>query len=283
VAVVAPAGPFDRASFEAGLDVLRRRYDVVHGDGLFSKERYLAGSDQRRLLELQGALDDPSVRAVFAARGGYGTLRLLPMLRLPKEPKLLVGFSDVTALHAWFQREGRVSVHAPVITQLGRQAPDSQQRLFSVLESTAPVAPLPGARTLVSGTAEGLLVGGNLAVFTRLLGTPYLPPLDGSILLLEDVGERPYAVDRMWTHLRLAGVFERVKGIALGAFTQCEEKDATYSSQDVLLGLAEETRLPCAQGFSVGHGDVNLALPLGVRARLDADAGVLHFLEGACA
>ena len=109
----------------------------------------------------------------------------------------------------------------------------------------------------------------------------FLPQLDGAILLLEDQGERPYRLDRMWTHLQLAGVFERVRGIALGSFTSCEEPDAPYSSADVLRELAESTGLPCAAGFPVGHGEVNEPVPLGVRARLDADAARLTFLEAA--
>ena len=279
VAIVAPAGPFDRASFETGLGVLAARYRPRHGEGLFATSRYLAGDDARRLSELQAALDAPDVRAVFAARGGYGAMRLLPALRFPEAPRLLCGFSDVTALHCAAQARGWRTLHGPVLTQLGRQPPSAQQRLFHLLESAEPAAPLQGTTALVPGTAEGPLVGGNLSVFTRLLGTPYLPPLEGALLLLEDVGERPYRLDRMWTHLRLAGVFEQVRGVVLGDFTGCEEKDADYGPLDVLRGLAEETRLPCAAGFPVGHGDVNQPVALGARARLVADGARLEFLE----
>jgi muramoyltetrapeptide carboxypeptidase len=135
--------------------------------------------------------------------------------------------------------------------------------------------------TFFGGWAEGPLVGGNLSVLTRLLGTPFMPPLQGSVLLLEDVGERPYRLDRMWTHLQLAGVFQQVRGIALGTFTGCEEKDADYTSTDVLRELAAATGLPCAAGFPIGHGDLNEPLPLGLRVRLDADSRTLTFLESA--
>jgi muramoyltetrapeptide carboxypeptidase len=131
--------------------------------------------------------------------------------------------------------------------------------------------------------AEGPLLGGNLSVVTRLLGTPFMPALDGAILLLEDQGERPYRLDRMWTHLQLAGVFERVRAIVLGSFTGCEERDAPYSSAEVLRELALATGLPCAAGFPIGHGEVNEPVPLGVRVRLDADARSLVFLEAAVA
>ena len=120
-------------------------------------------------------------------------------------------------------------------------------------------------------------------MFTRLLGTPYMPELDGAILLLEDQGERPYRLDRMWTHLELAGVFSRVRGIALGSFTGCEEKDAPYTGAEVLRDLSRATGLPCAACFPVGHGEVNEPVPLGARVRLDADGCTLTFLEAAVA
>jgi muramoyltetrapeptide carboxypeptidase len=280
VHVVAPAGPFDRLSFEAGVVRLASRYRLTYDARIFSRERYLAGPDVMRMGALAEALGDEQGRALFCARGGYGVMRLLPSVRLPTgAPPLLVGFSDITALHALFQTHGRASLHAPVLTQLGKQADDVFTRLLHLLEVPEPAPPLEGTTCLVPGRVEGRLVGGNLSVFTRLLGTPYFPDVTGALLLLEDVGERPYRLDRMWTHLKLAGVFERAAGIVLGDFTLCEEKDAEYTHLDVLRALAEETGLPCAAGFRVGHGDVNQPVPLGVRARLDADAARLTFLE----
>jgi muramoyltetrapeptide carboxypeptidase len=284
VAIVAPAGPFDRESFEAGIAALAQRYRVEFEPGIFTRHRYLAGDDSRRLEELRAAFGDPQIKAIFCARGGYGTMRLLPHLRAaPAGPKPLIGFSDITALHLWLQQQGMVSLHAPVITQLGRQPAAVRERLFALLESSSPAPPLCGADTYVRGGAEGPLIGGNLAVLTRLLGTAFLPSLDGAVLLMEDVGERPYRLDRMWTHLALAGVFRRIRGIVLGSFCGCEEPEAQYTSAQVLRGLAEQTGLPCAAGFPIGHGEINEAVPLGVRVRLDADAQRLEFLEPATA
>ena len=282
--MIAPASGFERGAFEAGLALIAARYRVEYGGGLFERQRYLAGSDARRLAELHAALADPGIRAVFCVRGGYGATRLLAQLapHAPEgAPKLLVGFSDITALHLWLQSYGRISIHGPVLTQLSRLAPATCARLFELLESTRPAAPLSGDATYVGGIAEGPLLGGNLSVVTRLLGTPYMPALDGAILLLEDQGERPYRLDRMWTHLRLAGVFQRVRGIALGSFTGCEEPGASYTSAEVLRELAESTGLPCAAGFPVGHGEVNEPVPLGVRVRLESDNARLTFLEPA--
>lgn len=286
MAAIAPASGFDRASFERGLALIGARYRAVFGPGVFERHRYLAGSDTRRLEELTGALADRQLRAVFCARGGYGATRLLAQLESvvpPGEPKFLVGFSDITALHLWLQAHGRVSIHGPVLTQLGRLPAATCERLFALLESSSPAAALSGSATYVGGTAEGALLGGNLSVFSRMLGTPFMPALEGAVLLLEDQGERPYRLDRMWTHLRIAGVFARVRGIALGTFTGCEEPGAPYSSADVLRELAQSTGLPCAAGFPIGHGDVNEPVPLGVRVRLDADAARLQFLEPAVA
>jgi muramoyltetrapeptide carboxypeptidase len=291
VAVVAPAGPFDREGFEAGVAVLAERYAVTWDPALLTRYRYLAGDDARRAAELSTALGDPAVRAVVAARGGYGALRLLPHLWPVRDgrpavggaPKALVGFSDITVLHAGLQAAGRASVHGPVVTQLATQPRAVADRLFALLEEGGAPPPALAGQPVVGGVAEGPLLGGNLSLLTRLLGTPWLPGLDGAVLLLEDVGERPYRIDRMWMHLRLAGIFTRVRGLALGDFTQCEEPDADFTLQDVVWSLAVETGLPCVAGLPIGHGAVNVPVGLGTRVRLDGGAGTLTFLEPAVA
>ena len=261
--------------------MIAERYRVQYDPGIFHTHRYLAGRDQRRLDELSEALADPHIRGIFSARGGYGAMRLLNRLSRPEPHKPLIGFSDITALHQWLQTHGLISFHGPVLTQLGRLSTATRERLFALLESTEPVGPLRGTATYVEGVVEGPLLGGNLSVFTRLLGTPYMPALEGALLLLEDVGERPYRLDRMWMHLELAGVFRKVRGIVLGSFTHCVERDASYTHEDVLRDLATATGLPCAAGFPIGHGDVNEPVALGVRSRLDAGACRLTFLEAA--
>ncbi len=291
LAVVAPAGPVDRESLEAGLGVLAGRYEVTWDPGLFGRARYLAGDDVRRAGELRAALDDPRIKAVIAARGGYGSMRLLPSLWPagaesggPPKPgglKALVGFSDITALHCALQAMGQASVHGPSVNQLGTQPATIVERLFALLEDASTPPAAIGGTPLVGGTAEGPLLGGNLSLLTRLIGTPWLPDLDGAILLLEDVTEAPYRLDRMWTHLRLAGVLDRIRGLALGEFTACEEPGAAFTSQDVLWGLAAETGLPCIAGLPIGHGAVNVPVPLGPRVRVDGGAGTLTFLEPA--
>lgn len=282
VAVVAPSGPFDRSLFEAGLARLATRYRVALGPHLFSSRRYLAGSDADRWADLAWALESPEVRAVFAARGGYGFARLLEgrfEALPPVPPKGLVGFSDVTVGHLAWQAAGRRSLHAPVVTQLAAQPEVVLARLFDALEGRA-LVPLDGTRTVVSGTVEGPLVGGNLSILGSLVGTPYLPSLRGSVVLLEDVGERPYRLDRLVTQLRQSGALDGVAGVVLGDFTGCEEKDANYTSAEVLDELFEALGVPCAAGFPIGHGAVNQPVPLGAVVRLSAGERRLDFLEG---
>lgn len=293
VTVVAPAGPIERESLEAGLRVLAGRYEATWEPGLLSRARYLAGDDTRRAGELRAALGDPRAKAVIAARGGYGSLRLLPRLwpvgardggpSALGRTKLVVGFSDITALHCALQAMGQVSVHGPSVNQLATQPREIVERFFALLEdATAPPAGIAGT-PLVGGIAEGPLLGGNLSLLTRLLGTPWLPDLEGAVLLVEDVGERPYRIDRMWTHLRLAGALDRVRGLALGDFTDCEEPGADFASRDILWALAAETELPCVAGLPIGHGAVNVPVALGTRVRLDGGTGTLSFLEPAVA
>jgi muramoyltetrapeptide carboxypeptidase len=291
IAVVAPAGPLDRESLDAGLRILDKRYDVAWDPGLLSRVRYVAGDDVRRGGEIRAALADPGIRGIVAARGGYGSMRVLshvwPSVNGVPETsgggKPLVGFSDITALHGALQASGRVSIHGPVVTQLATQPASVVERYFALLEDDATPPLAIRGTSMVGGVAEGPLLGGNLSVFTRLLGTPWLPDLTGAVLLLEDVGERPYRIDRMWTHLRLAGVFERAVGLALGDFTDCEDPAGEFTLRDVLESLVAETGLPCVGALPIGHDAVNVPVALGTRVRVDGGAGVLSFLEPAVA
>jgi len=282
VRVVAPSGPFDRGRLERGLAVLERYELKIELDPeIFSTHRYLAGPDPRRLAELQAALDDPGVSLIWAARGGYGATRLLPHLRLEgalQAPKVLAGFSDITALHALLNKAGLPTLHAPVVCGLGESSPETLDQLRRVLEGHDP-GPLrwAPARTLTPGKAEGPLLGGNLSVLTRLIGTPYLPDLSGAILFLEDVGERPYRLDRMLTHLELAGLHRGLAGVLLGQFTGCEERGAEYGWEEVVAEQIASWGVPAVMGVPSGHGAPNLPLALGAPVSLDADRATLRW------
>jgi muramoyltetrapeptide carboxypeptidase len=287
VAVVAPAGPVPRDTFAAGAAILGERYGLVYDDRIFARTGFLAGGDDERLAELTRALADPTIDAVICARGGYGLMRIVDRLdgaAFARAPKSIVGFSDVTVLLAWAARAGVTAVHAPVVTHLGMVGSDDAAALFALLESTSPPPPLTGLRAIAGGRTEGPLLGGNLEMVTRMVGTPWAYRLDGAVLLLEEVGERPYRIDRQLTQLRLAGALARLGGVVLGDFIDCVEKDG--SGPDAEAVLAERLGglgVPVLAGVPVGHGKRNRALPHGARVRLDAAAGTLELLEGAVA
>ncbi|HBQ14848.1 MAG: LD-carboxypeptidase [Sandaracinaceae bacterium] len=283
IRVIAPSSPFPREDFARGVARLRERYRVSFADDLFEARGYLAGDDARRLAELRDALTDPDVDAIVAARGGYGATRLLDALK-PEEvrasPKLLVGFSDVTALHALWARAGLRSIHGPMVAALGRAEPAWVERWIAAVEG-GPVAAATGLDTIHPGEAEGPLVGGNLAVLAALVGTPYAPPLDDAILFLEDVGEAPYRVDRMLTTLRQAGWLARVRGVALGSFTACDPRADGRTVEAVLRDRLADLGVPVAAGVGAGHAPEDGEVPLGAVAQLDATRGSLRFVENA--
>jgi len=262
---------------------LRTRYEVHFDEGLFERKGFLAGSDERRLAEIRGALSDDSVRAIIAARGGYGATRLLDRLsadEVRNANKLLVGFSDMTALHALWARARLRSIHGPMIASFGDHSTAFLQRWIATVEGAVP-EPLIDLRPMAPGRASGPLVGGNLAVLAALAGTPYAPPLAGSILFLEDVGERPYRVDRMLTTLLHAGWFEKISGILLGAFTDAPPGPDGVTIWEVLGERLGNLGLPVLAGVPAGHIDDNLELPFGSPTAMDAEAATVTFLEGA--
>ena len=294
IAVVAPASvPRDMSKFKQGVEQLRvRGYRVEVGRAEYVRRGYLCGPDPDRLNELNGYLRRPDVKLILSARGGYGTMRLLPELdyeAIKQHPKLLVGYSDITALHfAIFEKTGVPGISGPMAAVEWHDPDPASERLFwDLVRGGTPESVLgPKGEQMQGvrpGTVQGVLLGGNLSVIVRLIGTPYLPSLDGAILYVEDVGEQPYRIDRMWTHLRLAGVFDRLAGVALGDFTDCETPGADFTLRDIIAGLAGETGLPCVGGFPIGHGAVNVPVALGARVRLDGGAGTLTFLEPAVA
>jgi muramoyltetrapeptide carboxypeptidase len=291
VGVIAPSGPVDEDRLQAGIEVLEGwGLRVQVGSAVLERQAYLAGSDEARLADLERMLDDPQVRAVFCARGGYGSQRLLPRLdlaRLLRQPKPLVGYSDATALINAAVAIGVSAVHGPMVADdiarlLSRR---SETHLRSVLmdpawlwEAEAPVVVRPGR-------ARGRLVGGCLAVVVAALGTPYALDTDGRVVFLEDVAERPYRLDRLLTQLRQSGKLDRAAGVVFGTMSACPPIDGV-GPLDVVRACCGDLACPVAFGLPAGHdpggaGCENLALPLGVEVELDADGGRLRALESA--
>ena len=289
VRVVAASGPVDHEQFAAGLQSLEGRYELSFDEaGLFAREGFLAGSDEHRLKSLNAAIADPKCGAVFLARGGYGLLRILARVdgkALLRHPKPIVGFSDVTALLVACVQAGVAAIHGPMISQLAGLPTGDRESLFRLLEDPEPGLLLTGLEAVIPGVASGSLVGGNLEVLSRLLGTPFQPELAGAVLFLEEVGELPYRVDRLLTHFELAGALSRVAGVVIGDFTDCDETDESAGPQtttrQVLVERLERLAVPVVLGGAFGHGDRNTALPYGTRVQLDADNGTLTALEGA--
>ncbi len=278
--------------FDRGLRVLRRAMqsslDVVLAPNLTEQVGYFAGDDGQRLHATQDALADPEAAAVLCARGGYGATRLLGALdpeRLRAHPKLLVGFSDITALLCWaWVRCGLPSIHGPVVAQLSTLADDDVARLVDLMRGDVPT-PLQAEEgtAIVGGTVEGTLVVGNLEVLRSLVGTRAMPSLSGAILAIEEVGERPYRIDRALTHLLSCGALRGVRGVVVGQLVGCEEPpdgNLGPTAAQVVVERLGTLGVPVVTGFLFGHDpNHNAALPFGTRVRLAADDCTLEFLE----
>ncbi|MFQ6537536.1 MULTISPECIES: S66 peptidase family protein [Aphanothece] len=283
--------PADLGRLEAGIAVLESWGLVVERRPLHQRSwGYLAGRDAERRADLTRA-GEVGAELLACLRGGWGAARLLEHpLALPA--RWLLGFSDVTSL-LWAQlAQGNAGgVHGPLLTTLAAEPPWSRERLRALLFGE-PVADLVGLGWR-GGVAEGPVLAANLTVATHLLGTPHLPDLRGAILILEDVGEAPYRIDRMLTHWRLCGALQQLAGIGLGQFSGCDEPGPApepgesaaearpprrFSLEQVLRERTGDLGIPILAGLPVGHEPGNGALPLGWRARLDADAGVLRLL-----
>jgi muramoyltetrapeptide carboxypeptidase len=289
VAVVAPAGPVPADRLDRGLEVLGswglHVREMPHLRGRLDDLPHLAADDVSRAADLTSAWCDPEVRAVFCARGGYGTQRVVDLLDwealAAAGPKVLVGFSDVTVLHqAFAARLGVATVHGPVVTSLGAGDDESRAHLRSLLlepETATSLTPDP-LPALVRGRAEGVLLGGTVALLAAEIGTPTVHPAAGGIVLLEDVDEAPYRIDRMLTQLLRSGWFDDVRGVAVGRFTRCGPEDRL---RRVLEDRLTPLGVPVLTGLAVGHGGRNLAVPFGVPAVLDGDAGTLVLREPA--
>ncbi len=252
---------------------------------------YFAGDDRSRLAALHAAFANPNIDAIICARGGYGLTRLLPQLdpsRLAAAPKLLIGFSDITALLAWtLVQVGMTSIHGPVLTQLATLDIADRERLADVVsgEDPGPLVACEGA-VLHGGCVEGPLVAGNLEVLRSLIGTRAMPVLAGCILALEEVGERPYRIDRALTQLITSGSLRGVRGIIVGQLVDCDEPATgnpdSPGPEEVVLERLAVLGVPVVTGFAFGHeARHNAALPVGTRVRLDADQGALTMLEPA--
>ena len=293
IAIVSPASPLDASKITFTTELLEREgYRVRLGRHTLDRDAYLAGSDADRAKDLQDAFDDPAIDAVLCARGGYGCARIMPLLdldRIAGAGKLFAGFSDITTLHLALNRRGLHTLHAPMpLTLASPREPWMIASFLAALRGGDPVHPeAPKGVVVVGGVGEGPVVGGCLCLLTDSLGTPDALAADGAIVLIEDVDENPHRVDAMLTSLRLSGALDGAAGIVVGEMTRTDERmDEGIGGKpwrEIMTDRLDPLGVPMVFDFPFGHKKAALTLPLGVRARLDADAGTLVYTEGTCA
>lgn len=277
------AGPHQEEDFHKGAAILR---DIGFQTKTLTPQTalpFLAGSDQERLEIFHDLWKDPEIKAIMAIRGGYGTLRLLDKLDfdiLRKNPKILIGFSDISALLNVVTAEtGLITFHGPNLTSLSRSDKLSLEVMIQSLTQPMPPPIKPGNLEVIRpGRTKGLLVGGNLATLTHLLGTPYQPHWQDKILFLEDVGEAPYRIDRLLTQLSLAGSLRNIAGLILGKFYDCGEQEMIWQR---IRELTRGEDMPIWGNFPIGHGRENLSLPIGSQVLMDSGTGTLSWV-GPC-
>lgn len=303
IGIVAPASGVDGGDVSGAVATLKRiGFNVKTGQHLSKGFGYLAATDEKRAAEFMKFIRDPEVDCVMAVRGGYGVMRILPMLNFDEiraNPKVIIGYSDITALvNSVYLKSGLIGFHGPVATSsFDPYSLDSFRRVVMAANPAGEFSEsteFHGSRfseaqasTVVPGKAQGRLVGGNLSIVSDMMGTPYEVPMEGNILFLEEVAEEPYRVDRMLTQLRLSGKLEKCAGVAFGRFTKCEaprrggEFQVSLSLEQVIRGALEPLKIPTVYGLSIGHITAKLTVPVGALATLDADAKTITINEAA--
>ncbi|MFH0786403.1 MAG: LD-carboxypeptidase [Pseudomonadota bacterium] len=278
IGITTPASPYKPEGFQEGLHLLKQwGFRVVLGRKGISRKGYLAGTDQERAEEFMALFTNPEIKAVLCSRGGYGAMRVLDYLDFKKikdHPKLFMGFSDITVLLlALLGKAGLMAFHGPMVTSLSQLNPSSLIRVEATLRGHFQIKlPLDKKRAFLPGSAEGVLIGGNLTLLTHLIGTPYEPVWDGAILFLEDCGEEPYRLDRLFMHLKLRGCLKKVSALLLGQFTGSNTKEVPLRAIKKMLG---DLDIPVWTGLPIGHGSRNIPLPVGAPAFLDGEKGLL--------
>lgn len=293
IGICAPASPAPSDEFiQKGVRYIEQLgYRVELGKSIFRRRGYLAGSDVERAADVNALFADRKISAIIATRGGFGSQRILPLLDyglIRKHPKIFVGYSDLTALQmALLRRCALVSFSGPMVAAgLSRNISGKAEELFwRTLTSTKPIGNIQsGLRLLRSGSVKGMLIGGNLSLMAVLFGTPYMPSLAGAVLLLEEIGEKPYRVDRMLHQFRLSGTLKGLRGAVLGAFTDCkpEKGKPSLSLSQVFADVFHPYRYPVAAGLRHGHIPNSLTLPIGITVHITGrGSGSISFDEGA--
>jgi muramoyltetrapeptide carboxypeptidase len=295
IGIVAPASaPSTAAKIEKGVAYLEKMgYRVKPGKHVHEISGYLAGSDSHRADDLNAMFADPEVNAIIAVRGGYGSPRILDRIDydcIRKHPKIFIGYSDCTALHSAFLRHaGLISFSGPMVAVEMFEGidPYTEENFWRTITDPSERRVLQNpsdqqVQTIHPGVCEGILVGGNLTVFLSLWGSPYSLPLRDTILLLEEIDEKPYRIDRMFSQLKHACAFQRISGLILGSFTDCvsnEPDKPSLTLEQVFSDYLSPLSLPIIGNVAHGHASPKLTLPIGLKVRLDAHHGYIELLE----
>ena len=290
IGIVAPASNIKPDMLAEGCSELERLgFRTLYRPGIASAYRYFSGTDERRAAELLEMIRNPEVRAIFCARGGYGSARLIPYIEpelLRANPKIINGSSDITSLLTFWDRSGLVGFHGPMVATAIRQGADAYELrlLLDLLRGEAVRFPLAGTTVLRSGNAEGRLTGGCLSLVVATLGTAYEIDTTDSILVLEDLDTKPYQIDRMLTQLKHAGKLKGIQGMVFGEMLNCAQHvHQGYSLEEVVIDVLADTAFPVLYGFPTGHTSrANAMVPFGVRAGLSLGSNsVFELLEPA--
>ncbi len=284
IGVVAPAGYVSARELAAGIETIRNQgFEVEVAPGINDRKGYLAGSGEIRANDLSAFFLRDDIEAIFCARGGFGSMQLLPLLdgKIRRHPKIFCGYSDITILLNWFlQKFGLVTFHAPMVAMdlargLSEQA---KEHFWGVLTGEKKDWKVTLSEAMRPGKCEAAMIGGCLSLLVTTLGTPYEIDTKGRLLFLEDIGEKPYRIERMLMHLKMAGKLDGLAGLVFGDFINCEG-EGPRDVMSVITELFNDAPYPVVKGMAAGHGPENLAIPFGVRMLLDGDAKTLSLLE----
>lgn len=285
IRIVAPAKRIDSEKVSFAKKTLEDEgFVVTVGEHCLGEHHYFSGTVEERLHDLQSAIDDPKVGAILCARGGYGCVQLVDLLdwtHFEKQPKWIIGFSDVTVLHQHLQKKSFTSIHGTMPLNFSDNSSEALSTLIAALKGDSYNITAPSSEFNIQGQTEGVLIGGNLAIIASLIGTNDQPDFEGNILFVEEIGEPLYSVDRMFYHLRKAGILNQIKGLVVGGMTSMKDSEIPFGTrlEEIIVSHTKDVSIPVGFNFPTGHIDDNQALVFGTNVQLEVkqNASVLRF------
>ncbi len=279
--ICAPSAQFDLQKFNDGIQVIKNLgYKVKIPKEIFEKKRYLAGDDIVRANVINQLFADPEIDGIICARGGFGAMRLLEHLNwevIKKNPKIFIGFSDISSLLlSILDKTGNIVIHGPTIVSLANAQDKTLESFHNTIQGRFGEIKILNGKILKPGHCSGILKGGNISTISHLLGTRFQPDFHNTVLFLEDIGEPAYKIDRMLSQMKMAGMFKTISGVITGSFEKCDNVE--YISQ-ILLEIFQEYNIPVLTGLNAGHGRINLALPMGVDIKINIEKDITKETE----